>query len=1557
MNCKKTRVNKLLVIFILVICVIMLGSIVIVPQNNLKGETQAVNDVTKKEDQIANMTEQLYPFTNQEIVNDMHINNYAEDYYAKKATVKYDAAKVKYKMTVTGNDDIINFVPKEMFTKIRLKKHFGKGYGFIVDTVAKLNNEALLSTVMLVKIDISSNYLETMSHILVAVSPIFQADFAYIKRDNTKLFSLDPQNKDIFTNSYSDNVIMEYQASGEDFVVPVPTRELGVLKFKQHNRLQLSDPINMLSLYNLNELNPGDEGYNPYNDYGCFISQIDFAYEGNYIVPDSANYNEIKDLFVQGVSTTFDIAVLPQLEKISSLKRVLKAAPYIGAVTLAADVAKLVVEPQFEKVKEEKKFSYKANYTNRIDQIENGGLQKDAAIVIQPNDTNNRFLIGVGGKAIFDYQIVKPELLETNAPAWDTIFANLFEADIYSVTTTGTLNNKSSTKLIGNVRSSFSHNVVLDNNSSSKTPKVVVDKINLDYNKVNVFPNSESIIKLKPEFSGNFKLQMSRNPYAKFAVYEINDYVNIDKNYNFGEPYAQSTMINNCATIENIFLNCDKSYCVVTDLKNNISQDNICTRYDNLRLSVDYLSKELQFGNNLLELSSNEEIVVFSTIKNLYYNLNVLSNNIEDIILLDSRLNVVPDNEYKNNKLQIKSKYSGEILFVKIKLKTNADKNINIFIDDEMHISFANIDNINNNINKSLVVNTTSTISLPTPQKNGYNFEGWWTTASGTGIQINQSNIFYYAVPDLVLYARWTIIEYTIQYIVNGGTAVNNELYTVEYSKVLNKDITKNGYVFAGWYDNPQLIGNKVEVIGKGSYGNKIFYAKWVKERLQVELDVNSQDTDGLVANISQSACDVKYGYYYQLPVPTLDGFKFDGWFYDNQQLTYSSGRSMAPFNFEENVVLQAHWAREIFYFKIDMGKEWNELWLGQKGKNENKEYFVTTNKSESGIEFSLGMCPNCYIIDQLLKNDESSEIMRKKLSKTGYYYTHMSKEANSNEVFCWKDINAFDLFDSNKTFKVYACHEKEKYNINIKKNGTTVEIIQVEFDELLLQNGKYLPQLTTSFEDNKTGYHLDGYEVADCLENKKFENGKFAIGNIFAFEKMPDLSDGFPTYDGNYAIYLTAHFTPNVYNVVFDNVVEEIEPIQVIYDGIYTYDNALPIPEKIGYNFDGWSLEIGGDLISNNLGYVEKWYIASDCALYANWSPKQYTITLNANGGRVQGNDKIYYNIESPTFTLPNAKKAWYNFEGWMLNENIMTEIETGTYGDFEVQAIWKQEKESIIQLGDNIITKNGLTIDFSLSGLLVAQTFIIEDTVDEITFTGRLVTMSYKAIKISPRNSPLTIKLKKFNVYGHYNTPAIDASDCYSLHLIIDGKNFMGSGNKTLTTVDKSSAAIIGNNIDISGVNNGDLHLQGGAGVGYTGTTNGANGLSGAHGIWATNLYISNLTMKAVGGVGYAGYTGGNGGNGGNGIYASKITVENSNVTAVAGNGGNAGEGGHPGSAGKPVIGSVSGIIERQYGTSGTYNVNASAEAIEQTTIQDCIEDENNYDKTENYFIKATS
>ncbi len=96
---------------------------------------------------------------------------------------------------------------------------------------------------------------------------------------------------------------------------------------------------------------------------------------------------------------------------------------------------------------------------------------------------------------------------------------------------------------------------------------------------------------------------------------------------------------------------------------------------------------------------------------------------------------------------------------------------------------------------------------------------------------------------------------------------------------------------------------------------------------------------------------------------------------------------------------------------------------------------------------------------------------------------------------------------------------------------------------------------------------------------------------------------------------------------------------IQLYYQQTYNVAN----PTRTGYNFTSWTKTSNDSTLTDR---VFKMGLANT-TLTANWTPKTYTLTYDANGGSVSPRSKqIKY--DQAYGTLPTPTKNGYRFEGW---------------------------------------------------------------------------------------------------------------------------------------------------------------------------------------------------------------------------------------------------------------------------------------------------------------------
>lgn len=136
-------------------------------------------------------------------------------------------------------------------------------------------------------------------------------------------------------------------------------------------------------------------------------------------------------------------------------------------------------------------------------------------------------------------------------------------------------------------------------------------------------------------------------------------------------------------------------------------------------------------------------------------------------------------------------------------------------IDDEDSVAFYDIE---------------TEVVLPVASRDYYVFNGWYNAQNEKVETIAKGS-----VGNVVLYAHWTAIEYKIIFCgdseyLNDMANTENSTFTVEDEAYVLRGAEKRGYIFAGWYDNPEFSGEPVTEREKGRHSDLYLYAKWVEE-------------------------------------------------------------------------------------------------------------------------------------------------------------------------------------------------------------------------------------------------------------------------------------------------------------------------------------------------------------------------------------------------------------------------------------------------------------------------------------------------------------------------------------------------------------------------------------------------------------------------------------------------------------------------------------------------------------------------------------------------------
>lgn len=135
---------------------------------------------------------------------------------------------------------------------------------------------------------------------------------------------------------------------------------------------------------------------------------------------------------------------------------------------------------------------------------------------------------------------------------------------------------------------------------------------------------------------------------------------------------------------------------------------------------------------------------------------------------------------------------------------------------------------------------------LPTPEREGYIFKGWYESEdfSGDVVTVIASN--KYGAPKY--YANWeqevVLAVNLINYILNGGiNSTNNPITYTEGESVTLAEPTREGYIFKGWYESIDFEGTPMTEIPATTTGDLYLYAKWEENEINESPNNSSGDS------------------------------------------------------------------------------------------------------------------------------------------------------------------------------------------------------------------------------------------------------------------------------------------------------------------------------------------------------------------------------------------------------------------------------------------------------------------------------------------------------------------------------------------------------------------------------------------------------------------------------------------------------------------------------------------------------------------------------------------
>lgn len=530
---------------------------------------------------------------------------------------------------------------------------------------------------------------------------------------------------------------------------------------------------------------------------------------------------------------------------------------------------------------------------------------------------------------------------------------------------------------------------------------------------------------------------------------------------------------------------------------------------------------------------------------------------------------------------------------------------------------------------------------LESPIKKGYSFDGWTFDFSDV------------ITDDLIIYAKWSPKSYNIILDSNIDSSYENICKIVYYNQYYElPELSREGYIFKGWYHFEDRINNN----GYWQYDveeNFSLTAKWEKEKYKISYvdehnNIFFQDV-------------VEYNEYYHLLSFEKEGYVFNGWLYNGQNVLNG------PWQITNNVTLKPNITPNQYKIHLNYGEE-----SGGKVEVLNVKYnsnVLLPDPKLKGYTFNGWYMDNKKVVDftyTYLKDIElickwSENAYEVKLSNpstiTHYYVTfnHMKSEyedeiyevkvgeyilipenkCTEDELFLgwFKDINDEIPFDfSNpimETITLYAKYE----NLNIYNQVSVGDTVQesIGYDGIwtytFVARFDGVIRVKTTIKDiknNIVGFDIDIYKNSTSNTGIKMIVENLRLGYVNSIKKNDEaIIDFYVKYGETFTFRCTEGYYSRPYsgeNIIISELIY-LEKVDLFKDYITLSMNAHEYIISVTYNqnfdfgyiyyngftFKGWFTEPNGKgkkLTDEKGKSIIPWNVTDISEVYAYFVP-----------------------------------------------------------------------------------------------------------------------------------------------------------------------------------------------------------------------------------------------------------------------------------------------------------------------------------------------------------------
>ncbi|NLO46344.1 MAG: hypothetical protein GX107_07625 [Clostridiales bacterium] len=516
--------------------------------------------------------------------------------------------------------------------------------------------------------------------------------------------------------------------------------------------------------------------------------------------------------------------------------------------------------------------------------------------------------------------------------------------------------------------------------------------------------------------------------------------------------------------------------------------------------------------------------------------------------------------------------------------------------------------------------------TLPSPTKTGYIFSGWYLSEA-----LITSSTTVSRAANHTLKASWSSETYTVTFNAAGGSAASS--ITVNHGQAYGTlpTTTRTGYSFRGWLYGSSFINSTTIVTATSAHE---LTAVWNSNQYTISFNSNGGSAvDSITVFFG--------GTYGEMPVPTLVGSNFAGWYLNSALITESTVVTKA----QDHTLTAAWQAAQSYIVSFDS----------------NGGTAVSNITVTNGFPFGSLSTPikDGYTFSGWYMNDNTTLITSSTiadLSGNIKLYAHWAANANTISFNTNGGTPCSDiLVNSDSAYGTLPVTSKTGYEFCgwFYDNDTTIygdTTIMINAAHTLFAKWSALTY-TVSFDSEGGSSHSD-ITVTFAGSYGALPTPVKAGCAFLGWYYNDNLITPSSTVQKASNHTLTASWTTaQTYEVYFDsNGGEEVGYSKTVASGATL--GTLPVPIRTGYDFDSWTYPNISTLVNSSTIFD----YGEDITLRARWTKSIYTVTLDSDGGSECAPFTVQYNMTYMLLPETNPTRTGYSFDGWYLNGTQIT-------------------------------------------------------------------------------------------------------------------------------------------------------------------------------------------------------------------------------------------------------------------------------------------------------------